>query len=142
MAGIINPNELRKVAEAKELVAAQQAFEADQKRAEERRQLRDAFLNRQIQPEGRDRLRKALIGAAERGADHLQVFTFPSDLCTDGGRAINNSDPNWPKTLVGFAARAYEFYENELRPQGYRLRAEIIDFPGGKPGDIAIILAW
>ena len=142
MAEIISPNELRKVAEAKEMVAAREAFEAEQKRAEERRHLREAFLNRQIQPEGRERLRKALIAAAERGVDHLQIFTFPSDLCTDSGRAITNSDPNWPKTLVGFAARAYEFYEVELRPQGYRLRAEIVDFPGGKPGDVAIILSW
>jgi len=142
MAELISPGELRKVAEAKELVAAQQAFEADQKRAEERHQLREAFLNRQIQPEGRERLRKALIAAAERGADHLQIFTFPSDLCTDSGRAINNADPKWPTTLVGFAARAYEFYEKELRPHGYKLRAEIVDFPGGKPGDVSIILSW
>ena len=142
MVDVINPNELRKVAQAKEVAAAKEAFEADQRRADERRQLREAFLNREIKPEGRELLRKALIAAAERGANHLQVFTFPSDLCTDSGRAINNADPNWPKTLVGFAARAYEFYEKELQPQGYRMRAEIIDFPGGKPGDVAITIAW
>jgi len=142
MADLISPNELRKVAEAKEIAASREAYEADQRRVEERHHLREAFLKRELQPEGRERLRKALIAAAERGVDHLQVFTFPSDLCTDSGRAINNSDPNWPQTLVGFAARAYEFYEAELRPHGYRLRAEIVDFPGGKPGDVAIILAW
>jgi GAF domain-containing protein len=142
MAELIKPNELKKVAEAKEMLAARQALEAEQKRAEERLQIQAAFLNRQIQPDGRERLRRALIAAAERGADHLQILTFPSDLCTDGGRAINNADPNWPTTLVGFAARAYEFFDAELRPHGYRLRAEIVDFPGGKPGDVAITLAW
>ena len=67
-------------------------------------------------------------------------MTFSSDLCNDGGRAINNGDPNWPKTLVGFAARAYEFYQKELQPHGYRLRAEILDFPGGMPGEVGITL--
>ena len=70
------------------------------------------------------------------------IVTFPSELCTDGGRAINNADPDWPKTLVGFAERAYEFFKTELQPQGYKLRAEILDFPGGKPGEVGITLSW
>jgi hypothetical protein len=99
-------------------------------------------MDRQIQPDGRERLQKALMAAAERGENHLSVFTFPSELCTDGGRAINNGAPDWPKTLVGYAQRAYEFYVKELQPQGYKLRAEILDFPGGMPGEVGITLSW
>jgi hypothetical protein len=142
MAGLITPEELRKTAEAKEMARAREAFEADQRRADESRQLQEAFMNRQIQADGMERLQKALLAAAERGADHIQVFTFPSKLCTDGGRKINNADPDWPTTLVGYAARAYEFYKAELQPHGYRLRAEILDFPGGFPGEVGITLAW
>lgn len=142
MDGLIKPDELRKTTQEKEMAKARELLEADKRRADERTQLREAFMQRQIQPDGRERLQKALTAAAERGDNHLQVFTFPSELCTDGGRAINNGDPNWPETLAGFAERAYEFYKTELQPLGYRLRAEIIDFPGGKPGEVGITLSW
>jgi hypothetical protein len=42
--------------------------------------------------------------------------------------------------LVGYAAPAYEFYKAELQPHGYRLRAEILDFPEGFPGEVGIKL--
>jgi hypothetical protein len=142
MADSLKPDELRKAAQEREMARAREILEADKRRADEREHLKQAFMERQVQPDGRERLRKALMGAAERGENHLQVLTFPSELCTDGGRAINNSDPNWPQTLVGFAARAFEFYTVELQPLGYRLRAEILDFPGGKPGEVGITLAW
>jgi hypothetical protein len=142
MAEIIRPDDLKKAAAARQMARAQELAEADKRRAEERDHLRDAFMNREIREDAGARVTAALRRAAERGDDHLQVFTFPSQLCTDGGRAINNSDPNWPKTLDGFAKRAYEFYITELQPHGYRLRAEIINFPGGMPGEVAITLAW
>jgi hypothetical protein len=63
-------------------------------------------------------------------------------LCSDDGRAINNGDPNWPETLVGLAQRAFEFYKSELQPHAYKLRAKVLDFPGGKPGEVGIALSW
>ena len=142
MAEVIRPEELHKASREKEMERAHQLLEADLRRAEEHRRLQEAFMNRQIQSDVKDRLHKALLIAAERGESHLQILTFPSELCTDGGRAINNGDPNWPDTLVGFAKRAYEFYKAELQPHGYRLRAEILNFPSGMPGDVGITLAW
>src|SRR5205085_6332696 len=106
---VIRPEDLRKAARAKEVERAQQIVEADRRHADERRQLQEAFMNRQIQADGKDRLHKALLMAAERGETHLQVFTFPSELCTDGGRAINNGDPHWPDTLVGYASAHMNF---------------------------------
>ena len=142
MGDLIRPEELRKATLAKELERARQIAEADKRREEERKHLQEAFMRQQIEPAGIARLQAALLRAAEHGDNHLQVFTFPSELCTDGGRAINNGDPHWPTTLVGFAQRAYEFYKAELQPNGYRLRAEILNFPGGKPGDVAVTLLW
>jgi hypothetical protein len=139
---LIRPSELRKVAVEKEISRAREIAEAEKRRADERHQLQQAFMDRQLHPDVKLRVSTALRAAAERGDNHLQVMTFPSELCSDGGRAINNGDPNWPKTLVGFAARAYEFYQKELQPHGYRLRAEILDFPGGMPGEVGITLTW
>ena len=70
------------------------------------------------------------------------VVRFSSQYCTDGGRAINNFEPEWPDTLAGFAKRAYEFWQKELEPKGYKVRAQIMDFPGGVPGDVGLFLRW
>jgi putative tryptophan/tyrosine transport system substrate-binding protein len=29
-----------------------------------------------------------------------------------------------------------------MRPRGYRLKMQVVDFPGGIPGDIGITLSW
>lgn len=142
MEDVISPGELQKAAQEKDIARAQEILEADKRHADERRQLQEAFMRRQIQSDGRARLSTALRAAAERGDNHLQVFTFPSELCTDYGRAINSGASNWPETLVGYAQRAYEFYKTELQPHGYKLRAEIINFPGGMPGEVAVTLSW
>jgi hypothetical protein len=49
---------------------------------------------------------------------------------------------SWPETLTGFGKRAHEFFLNELQPKGYKVRAQIMDFPGGVPGDVGIFLRW
>ncbi|HSA82287.1 MAG TPA: hypothetical protein VLE23_15835 [Geminicoccaceae bacterium] len=70
------------------------------------------------------------------------VFRFPSDICTDGGRAINNGLAEWPQTLTGQARELYRYWHETLRPAGYRLRARILDYPGGVPGDAGFTLSW
>jgi hypothetical protein len=36
----------------------------------------------------------------------------------------------------------FEFWARQLRPRGYKIKFQIIDFPGGMPGDIGITLKW
>ena len=67
---------------------------------------------------------------------------FPNTLCTDKGRALNNSERTWPDTLVGRPRQAYEFWREHLQPAGYRLKALIVDWPGGLPGDVGFFLGW
>jgi CBS domain-containing protein len=80
--------------------------------------------------------------AAMRGEKKFMLLRFPSQLCSDQGRAINISEPDWPSTLRGEAAEIYLRWEHELRPQGFHLTAEILNFPGGMPGDVGLFLAW
>jgi hypothetical protein len=105
-------------------------------------ELREAFLARDIHPEVIERVNSAVRIAAQQGHTQLQVVTFPASYCSDGGRRINIGDPEWPSTLEGFAKRAYEFYDKQLRPLGFKLHAEIISFPGGMPGEAALYLRW
>lgn len=72
----------------------------------------------------------------------LQVFTFPSSYCNDRGRRINNGEPDWPSSLEGFAKRAYFFYDKELKPLDFRLRASVLDYPRGMSGNIGMFLIW
>ena len=80
--------------------------------------------------------------AAERGQSEVQVYRFPNSLCSDGGRRINNSLPDWEETLEGRPKLGYEFWRDHLRPLGFGLKAEVLEYPGGMPGDIGFILAW
>jgi CBS domain-containing protein len=80
--------------------------------------------------------------AAAHGETELLVVSFPAKLCSDGGRAINVPEPNWPSTLRGEAAETYLRYERELKPQGFHLIARVLDFPGGFIGDIGLFLHW
>jgi CBS domain-containing protein len=80
--------------------------------------------------------------AAAHGETELLLLSFPAKLCSDGGRAINVPEPNWPSTLRGEAAETYLRFEHELKPQGFHLIARVLGFPGGFMGDIGLFLHW
>jgi hypothetical protein len=80
--------------------------------------------------------------AAERGQTEVQVYRFPNEMCTDRGRRINNGEPDWEGTLAGRPKLGYEFWRDHLRPLGFGLKAEVLEYPGGMPGDIGFILTW
>jgi hypothetical protein len=80
--------------------------------------------------------------AAENGLLSVQVFRFPNHLCTDNGRAINQHEAGWEKTLTGAGKEIYDFWKRRLQPLGYRINYNIIDYPGGMPGDVGITLSW
>ena len=40
------------------------------------------------------------------------------------------------------AKRAYETYLKHYKPLGYKIKAQVMDFPGGKMGEIALFLSW
>ena len=80
--------------------------------------------------------------AVRNGLSEVQVYRFPPTLCIDNGRAINRQEPGWEKTLTGLAQEIFQLWSEHLKPRGYRIRYQIVDFPGGEPGDISIMIAW
>jgi CBS domain-containing protein len=80
--------------------------------------------------------------AATQGASSFELIRFPCDLCSDGGRKIDVAEIDWPTTLGGEAAEVYARWERELRPAGFRLRAQIVEYLDGIPNNIALTLAW
>jgi hypothetical protein len=100
------------------------------------------FLSKHVTEEEIAMVRRLVMNAVKDGKMEALVYSFPSDLCSDSGRAINSNDPNWPATLQGKAREFYERYQEFGKPQGYRLKAMVINFPGGIPGDIGFFLNW
>lgn len=88
-----------------------------------------------------DALRR-MRSAAERGEKEFMLLRFPSELCSDGGRAVNAPEPDWPSTLRGEAAEFYLRWQRDLKPLDFRLTARVLDFPGGFPGDLGLFLTW
>jgi CBS domain-containing protein len=100
------------------------------------------LIDQHISEKGwRDLLHRAR-NAAEHGQLEFMLLRFPSQLCNDGGRAINVSERDWPVTLRGVPAELYLRWEGELKPDGFRLAARVLEFPGGQPGDIGLFLLW
>ena len=106
-----------------------------------RRDLR-RLIDTHISEKGWNGLIHGAREAADRGETEFLLLRFPSQLCSDGGRAINAPDPDWPTTLRGEAAEMYLRWERELRPRGFHLAARVVDFPDGLPGDIGLFLVW
>jgi hypothetical protein len=80
--------------------------------------------------------------AVRNGLTEVQVYRFPNSLCTDRGRAINQMEAGWETTLTGMAKEIYQLWADYLRPRGYRIRYQVIDFSSGVPGDIGITVSW
>jgi len=109
---------------------------------------RDALLDQLQRPsgvsdeEGVRRAVKLIERAVSNGLTEIQVYRFPNALCTDHGRAINQQEPGWETTLTGIPKEIYQLWDRHFRGRGYRLKTEIVDFPGGMPGDVAMTLKW
>ncbi len=128
------------------LTAQMEEFERREKaRANEQKALSaftEEFFSKHVSAEERAMITRLVTNAVNDGKFEALVYSFPSDLCTDSGRAINNGDPRWPETLQGKAKELYDGYKANVQPKGFRLKAMIINFPGGVPGDVGFFLNW
>jgi hypothetical protein len=142
MSALMRPEELNQISSDAEMAKMDEERQYKKGKEQQEKDLHEAFMSREVAPEAIDRINNAVRNAAKNGVHRLQVVTFPCSFCSDGGRRINIADPEWPSSLEGFAKRAYDFFVKELKPLGYKLSAEIISFPGGVPGEAALILKW
>jgi CBS domain-containing protein len=117
---------------------------ADLRRAasEEHEKKVEAAFDQHITDDAWRKLMQGAREAADRGEEEFLLLRFPSELCSDGGRAVNVPEPDWPATLRGEAAEVYLRWEQELKPGGFHIAARVIDFPDGMPGDIGLFLTW
>jgi hypothetical protein len=134
---------MQKLALAEAEEASKQARKIAEAEAEKK-----ALLDHFTKPSGvsdEEGIRRAITiieRAVSNGKTEVQVSRFPNHICTDKGRAINQQEPGWENTLTGVPKEIYQLWAKYFRPRGYKLRVEIISFPGGMPGDVAMTLKW
>ena len=129
---------VREAEKAEEYVRIAAAAEAEKR----------ALIERLGRPSGKSEAQKIELAstiirrAVRNGLTEVQVYRFPNSLCTDKGRAINQQEAGWEKTLTGIPKEIFQLWTDYLKPRGYRIGYQIIDYPGGVRGDIAITIAW
>jgi hypothetical protein len=129
--------------------------EAEAAKADERRRAaaaaaaeKKALIDQLSKPSGLsedEKIKRAaavIERAVKNGLTEVQVYRFPNAMCTDRGRAINQAEPGWENTLTGIPKEIFQLWKDHLQPRGYKIRYQIIDFPGGIPGDIGVVLSW
>ncbi|HUK07243.1 MAG TPA: hypothetical protein VLX09_05185 [Stellaceae bacterium] len=141
-ATLLTAQQIRNLAKETAVVEQQKAAVAAKKAEENREALRKAFMERQIRPDVMKYLMNGVKHHAEQGKSEFLVLQFSAELLTDGGRRVNNFQPDWPDSLQGFGRRAYDYFHEHLKPAGYKLHAQILDYPHGDLGDVGLFLSW
>jgi hypothetical protein len=105
-------------------------------------------------PSAKDFMKKLAVAEAEEASKEakaqaraeaekkalLDHLTKPSGVSDEEG--IKRAVVIIEKTLTGVPKEIYDLWERHFRDRGYKLRCEIIEFPGGMPGDVAMTLSW
>lgn len=139
---VVSANDLRMAILRKEMEEIEKAEKAKTDQEKRLKDFADSFMHDHIGEDERAMIQKLVMAAVQNGKFEALVYSFPSDLCTDSGRAINNRLAHWPETLQGKAKELYDRYVAVAKPQGFKLKAAIISFPGGMPGDVGFFLNW
>lgn len=143
MTGFLSAEELQRMADQHDVEKVLEKGAVTQREEEERKKKMKLLAERRpLTPEIVNRAIDRWTAAAKGGATEVEILRFPSELCTDDGRAINNAESGWGQTLVGVPAQVYEIWFEHLRPLGFRLKAYIVDFPHDRPGDVGMFISW
>jgi hypothetical protein len=81
--------------------------EARRAAAAGRRQQVNELIERHVSDENWRVLLHRAREAAEHSQNEFMLLRFPNQICSDGGRAINVAEPDWPATLRGEGAGIY-----------------------------------
>jgi hypothetical protein len=141
---IPNAKELKERTAQKEAEKAAEAMRLQAKADAEKQGLIDRLQKPSgvSDEEALQRVKVIIERAVNNGLTQVQVYRFPNSLCTDRGRAINQQEADFASTLTGLPREMYDFWGRQLKPLGYKLQFQIVDFPNGVPGDVGITLKW
>jgi len=140
--GRVSAQDLRKHMAEVEAQKASEALAKIKARSAEEEEHKKHFLEAEITENDRQKFRQRVLSAAERGESEFMVIQFPAAFLSDGGRRINNDLPDWPDSLTGQARKVFELWEGNAKQLGYKLEARVLNYPGGKIGDVGLYVKW
>ena len=139
---LTSAEDLRKRALELQLAEMEREEKIKAREAKKHSEFLEDFFQKHVGESERAVIKRLVTKAAADGKYEAMIYSFPSSLCSDSGRGINNNLPGWQNTLQGKAKELYDLFEQVAKPQGYGLKAAIINFPGGMPGDVGFFLTW
>lgn len=130
-----------------------------QKEREERAEFRKRLETFQLNDERVQAVVERIRRAFEKGETELLLTSFPSEFCSDNGRAVTNADlppinkpagaeeseappPEWVETMPAGVRVVYDYWKNNLKSGGFKFFARVINYKDGKPGDVGLFLSW
>ena len=134
-----NTQELRMRMLEREMAEMKKEEELRRRKLKEHDDFVDNFLTKDVTDEERATIRRLVRIAAENGKTEALVYSFPSDLCSDGGRAINSAQPDWPDTLQGKARELYERYVDDSEAERISAQGNDHQFSRGHPGRCGLL---
>ena len=115
----------------------------------------------ELTPETIANAQQRIRWAFERGDTEIMIGSFPSEFCTDHGRAINNADlpplvaptkeeeermrdapPAWLGTVPTGLRKVYDYWKTHMKPGGFKFSMRIIDYRDGRPGNVGTFISW
>ena len=115
-AGVPTAEQLRMSIISKEMAEMEKHEKQRAKQEEQLRAFTESFLHDHVSDDERAMIQKLVMNAVKNGKFEALVYSFPSDLCTDSGRAINNR-------LASLAGNAAGQGQGALRPLPGRRQA-------------------
>jgi hypothetical protein len=108
--------------EIQKQAALKEAQKADEiaKRLAAAKAEKDALIENLGKPSGLSEEEKVQLAstviqrAVRNGLTEVQVYRFPHSLCSDRGRAINQMERGWEKTLNGIPKEIYQLWSDYL----------------------------
>jgi hypothetical protein len=127
MSSFLRPAQLDEISSEIEAAKLDEDEQYKRKKEQTKRELREAFLARDIHPEVVDRVNNAVRIAARQGHRQLEVMTFPCSYCNDGGGASTTCCPTGRRRSRA-SPSGTEFYERGAEAaglQGHRPSCEL-----------------
>jgi hypothetical protein len=98
-ATLLTPGDLQGIAAKMQTAKVQEQVDHGKKEEQERKDLREAFMTRELHSEVMERVNAAVRRAAEHGLREVQMLSFPASYCTRIGRSRWKASSNGRKSF-------------------------------------------
>jgi hypothetical protein len=119
--------------------AARRRREAERKKLET---FTAEFLGSHVNDDELAMIRRLVANAVKDGSSRRSSTPSLRTSARIGVAPSTTASRNWPDTLKGKARELFDRFQANAKPKGFKLKAMIVNFPGGMPGDVGFFINW